>query len=133
MIFNKFKNLIFLLFFLFAPTFVLAQGDGYNFLGDSGLNIAAEKTGHTKGSKIFKNSDDISASIGLIIQVLISFIGVIFMILLVYGGILWMTAAGNDQQVDKAKKIIVESMIGLVIVVSAYAISILVIESFSFQ
>jgi len=63
----------------------------------------------------------------------LSFLGVIFVVLIVYGGILWMTAMGNDQQVDKAKKIITESIIGLVIVVLAYSISFLVIKSFNFQ
>ncbi|PKM91169.1 hypothetical protein CVU82_03920 [Candidatus Falkowbacteria bacterium HGW-Falkowbacteria-1] len=137
MIFKKYSILISLLtLFLFAPFFVFAQDDaGYDFTKDSGLAPAALETGHitSETSLSFDPSESISIEVGIIIQVVVSFIGIVFMILLVYGGILWMTAAGNDQQVDRAKKIITESIIGLVIIVSAYAISILVIRSFSFQ
>ncbi len=45
------------------------------------------------------------------------------MILVIYAGILWMTARGNEQQVERAKTLLVQSIIGLVIVFSAYAIT----------
>lgn len=134
MIFNK-KTInkifsFFLLFFLFfSPAMVLAD---YSFSSNSGLDLASKGTGHTD-SKIFQSDEDISVSLGSLIQILLSFLGVIFVVLIVYSGILWMTAMGNDQQVDKAKKIISESIIGLVIVVLAYSISFLVIKSFNFQ
>ena len=47
----------------------------------------------------------------------------IFVILMIYAGILWMTAGGNEKQVEKAKNIISRAAIGLVIVVSAYAVT----------
>jgi flagellar basal body-associated protein FliL len=34
-----------------------------------------------------------------------------------------MTARGNDQQVEKAKNLIIQSIIGLIIILSAYAIT----------
>lgn len=120
--------IVFCLFFLFNPFFVNA----FNFSEQTGLKSAGDKTGHSS-SKIFKSSADLETSIGSVIQTIISFIGVIFVVLLVYGGVLWMTARGNDQQVEKAKSIIVQSIIGLFIVVSAYSISVLVISAFNFQ
>ena len=66
--------------------------------------------------------------IGTIIQSALSFLGVIFLILMIYGGYLWMTAQGNEEQVTKAKNLITAAMIGIVIVVSAYAISYFVIS-----
>ena len=48
--------------------------------------------------------------------------------LIVYGGFLWMTAAGNDDAVSKAKKIMIAGVIGLVIVLSAFAIASYVVE-----
>jgi len=71
----------------------------------------------------------LEAKIGSVIQSILSFLGVIFMALMIYGGFLWMTARGNEQQVDKAKNLIAAAIIGLVIVISAYAISFLVIKS----
>jgi len=60
---------------------------------------------------------------GQIIGVVLSFIGVIFLILMIYAGILWMTASGNDQQVNKAKNLMINAIIGLIIVFAAYAIT----------
>ena len=39
-----------------------------------------------------------------------------------------MTAAGNDEKVGKAKKIIVQGLIGLIIVLLAFAIATFVIQ-----
>lgn len=65
----------------------------------------------------------IAGRISQFIQILLSFLGVIFLILMIYGGFLWMTARGNENQVTDAKKIIVNSTIGVVIVMMAYAIT----------
>jgi len=61
--------------------------------------------------------------ISLVISTILSFVGVIFLILAIYGGYIWMIARGNEQEVEKAKSIIINSIIGLVIVVGAYAVS----------
>ena len=52
-----------------------------------------------------------------------AFIGVIFFVLMIYGGFLWMTARGNEQQVEKAKDLIISAVIGLIIIFAAYAIT----------
>jgi hypothetical protein len=66
---------------------------------------------------------DIPTLIGKIIQIVLSFVGVIFFILIIYAGFLWMTAGGNEEQVTKAKKLITSAAVGLIIVISAYAIT----------
>lgn len=63
------------------------------------------------------------SKIGQIIGLVLSFIGVAFLILMIYAGITWMTAQGNDQTISKAKDLIVSSIIGLIIVLAAYAIT----------
>jgi len=64
---------------------------------------------------------------GLITGVL-SLLGVVFLLLIIYGGFLWMTAQGNDEQIGKAKKMIISSAIGITIIIFAYVISVVVIE-----
>lgn len=64
--------------------------------------------------------------VGTGIQVALSLVGLIFLISMIYAGFLWMTARGEEDQVKKARTIIMGSIIGLVIVISAYAISYLV-------
>ncbi len=73
---------------------------------------------------------DISVIVGNIIKVALSMIGLVFLILTVYAGYLWMTARGNDEMVSKAKEIFKSSIMGLFIVVSAYAITIFVTRQF---
>ncbi len=58
-----------------------------------------------------------------IIAPVFGIVGTIFFALTVYAGVLWMTAAGDPKKVDKAKDILVTSVIGTVIVVSAYVIT----------
>ena len=61
--------------------------------------------------------------IGTIIQIVLTFLGVIFLLLMIYGGYIWMLARGNEQEITKAKDIIKNSIIGLIIVLAAYAIT----------
>ena len=61
--------------------------------------------------------------IGNLIGTTLSIIGVIFFILMVYAGFKWMTARGNEEGVKEAQKTIIAAIIGLVVVLSAYAIT----------
>ena len=66
---------------------------------------------------------DIPSLIGKVVGAGLSFIGIIFFILIIYGGFSWMTARGNEQEVTKAKELIYAAVIGLIIVLAAYAIT----------
>lgn len=66
---------------------------------------------------------DIPTAVGRLIGAVLSFIGVIFLVLMIYGGLTWMTARGNEAQVAKAKDLIQTAIIGLIIVLMAYAIT----------
>jgi len=61
---------------------------------------------------------------GDIIRVALGLLGIIFVAIIVYAGFVWMTAGGNEENAGKAKKLIFNGVIGLVIVLSAYAITI---------
>ncbi len=67
--------------------------------------------------------------IGNVIRVLLSVLGIIFVVLVVYAGFLYLTAAGEDTKVKKAKTLLTQSVIGLVIIVAAYAIAAFVIAA----
>lgn len=58
-----------------------------------------------------------------IINLALTFLGLIAVILILWGGFKWMTAGGNDENVEAAKKIIIAAVIGLAIIISAYAIA----------
>lgn len=64
----------------------------------------------------------IQVMITRILRTIIGFVGVVVVVMIVYGGFLYMTAGGNTTRIDKAKKILTQSIIGLVIVLSSFAI-----------
>lgn len=56
--------------------------------------------------------------------------GGILVIMLLVGGIMYLTGAGNEEQTGKAKKLMIDAVIGLFLVMSVYAISSFVIDTF---
>ena len=65
---------------------------------------------------------DLQDTVIAIIQWVLGLIGLVAVVLILYGGFTWMTAGGNEEKVEKAKKIITGAVIGLVIVLIAWAI-----------
>ena len=61
--------------------------------------------------------------IGKVLNIATVFLGVVFLGLMIYAGYLWMLARGNEQEVEKAKNIIIYTVIGLVAVLGAYSIT----------
>jgi len=57
-----------------------------------------------------------------IIKYLMTFLGIIAVCIILYGGFIWMTAAGNEDKIAKAKQIIIAGSIGLVIILAAFII-----------
>ena len=113
---------IMLAFFITAPGVLIAESGVDTAL--TGLNTSAEE-GFAGGDNL-KDSGiitDIPGAIGRIVGAILAFIGVIFFILMIYGGFMWMTARGNEQQVTRAKDLIMAAIIGLIIVLAAYAIT----------
>jgi len=79
-----------------------------------GLNYA-EGTG-------LSNSQDIRVIIARIIRIFIGFLGIIAVSLIMYAGWIWMTSEGNEEKITQAKKILQNAVIGLIIILSAFAI-----------
>jgi len=67
--------------------------------------------------------------ISAVISTVVSLLGVIFVGLIIYGGFIWMTARGNEERVTKAKDLMTAAVIGLIIVLAAYAISYFVVSN----
>ena len=61
--------------------------------------------------------------IGSRVGMVLGFVGILAFALIAYGGFLWTTAGGNDEQVSKSKKIVVNTSIALIIVLLSYTIT----------
>lgn len=105
---------------VFLPAAAEAQTAREGFW--SSLEATGEETGHTEAGL----DEPVPIVAGRIVKIFLSFLGVIFLGLMIYGGYLWMTARGNEQDVDKAKRIIQHALVGLIIVMTAYGITALI-------
>lgn len=102
-------------FVILAPLPVLAAGD-------YGLSATAGAAG-------LKTNKSLPQLVGQIVGAGLSLLGIIFLGLMLYGGFRWMTARGDTKMVSEAKDTITNAVIGIAIVVSAYAITDFVIKA----
>ena len=117
-----YKKVFIILSLLFIPLSpVFAVGNLNSAAGN--LTPAAAQAGYQEGN--------IGNIAGQIINVALSLVGIIFLALMVYAGYLWMTARGEESQIETAKKIVSSAIIGLILTMSAYAITALVTSKFS--
>ncbi len=96
-----------------APTLAASVADPDSTL-NQGVQIIQEPLGLP--------ATDIRLIIMRIIRAAFGLVGIVMVVLIIYAGFLWMTAGGNDEQIGKAKKIIINATIGLAIMLSAVAI-----------
>jgi hypothetical protein len=66
--------------------------------------------------------------IGNVINVVLGLLGVILVLLVIFAGFLWMTAQGDADKVKKAKAMLTNAVIGMVLIFAAYSISAFVID-----
>lgn len=90
---------------------------GFVFADKFGIDSAAQ------GTDLIQTTQTIPEIIGSIIGIALSFVGIVFFLLVLYAGFTWMTAFGNEEKVTTSKSIMEHAAIGLIIVLSAYAIS----------
>jgi len=113
-IIKQISILVLLILILIFPYFVFGQ------TMKGGLEDLGQASGYeTSGI----SQTTISSIAGTAVSVFLSILGIIFIVLMLYGGYLWMTARGSEEQLTKAKELIQAAVIGLIIIVAAYAIS----------
>lgn len=100
-------------------------------------SLAAEidpsATGYGLNDPSFKQlnisqGSDLKGTIASIINIILGCLGIIAVIIIMYGGFKWMTAAGNEDEVTKARKMIVDGVIGLIVIFLAWTIATFVIN-----
>lgn len=78
-------------------------------------NLAAETD--------YSTEENLDVIIGRVVRTVLSVIGSVFLIFMFLAGWKWMRAGGNEEAVSKAKKQISSLVIGLVVILAAYAAS----------
>jgi len=97
---------------ILAPAFIFAYSASAQS-ADLGINYARNLG--------LPERDPREAAVSLV-RLLMTFLGIIAVIIILLGGFKWMTAAGNEDKVSEAKKLIGAGIIGLVIILAAFLI-----------
>jgi TRAP-type C4-dicarboxylate transport system permease small subunit len=96
-------------------------GEGLKAPGAGGLAGLANSTQREDGSTL-DPLDQLESVISSIIGLLTTLAGVFFIAYFIIGSFSWIIAGGDQSKIQKARDQIVQGVIGLVVVVSAYAI-----------
>jgi len=80
------------------------------------------------GAGLGETETDLPTMIGNIIGIVLGLLGVVLVVIIVYAGFLWMTSGGDNKQAEKAQTWIKNAVIGLFIIIAAYAITNFVID-----
>jgi len=111
---NKVNIFLYSLLGLFSPVLVVAQG-----------LVSPQKPTGVPG-----NSGDRASSVILVyINLALAIVGIIAVGFLIYGGFRYITSAGNDEVAGEAKKTILNSIIGLVVIILSYTIITVIINA----
>ncbi len=111
--------LLFFLFFSFSPL-VFAQE-----------NVTS---GDVFGTEQIDQNSALTGSspmiiVARIINVSLGFLGIAAVLIVMYGGYIYLTSGGNEEKITIAKKILINGTIGLVIILSSWAIASFVLRS----
>lgn len=85
--------------------------------------ITANDLGITYGAATNLGSKDVRTTIAQIIKVALGMLGIVAVVIILIGGFKWMTSGGSDEGATEAKSWIFNGVIGLAIILSAYALA----------
>ena len=113
------------------PLLVLFFCFGFFFNSAQAGLLSASKTNEIKDNQYatavtvdgYSADSSLETSLSSIIRIVLSIIGTIFLILMIVAGYQWMTASGNEDLIKKSKNTIINLLIGLVLVLGAYALT----------
>ncbi len=106
---------------LIAPT-VWSQGANNAVVQQQSPLLDRLKNVGTDAGYVDNGESGMLLIVGYVINGLLGLLGAIFIILILLAGYNWMTANGDEAKIDKAKDTIRASIIGLIIIVGAFAI-----------
>lgn len=116
-----FKKMV--IFSLFSLAIVGAPLSAEMANGNFGLDVTAEKANYKDKGVADKGQQELFITANKVVSGLLSALAIVFFILLTYAGVRWMTARGNEEFSTNAKNTVEAAVIGLVVTLSAYAVT----------
>lgn len=65
-------------------------------------------------------------ALGKVIFTFVSLLGILFVILIIYGAYIWMYARGNENEVERARHIIRDAIVGIIVLAGSYSVWLLI-------
>ena len=132
----KYKAVISIVFVLalglvLSPSFAKAGDSNPAFEKVVGIDAIEGTDGGTDAQAISLGTSDLRTTAVRIINIALSLLGIIAVVVILIGGFQWMTAGGDDGKVETARKWIFSGIIGLAIILSAWAIARFVLKNLS--
>ncbi len=117
------RTIIVLASMLFVANFalalpVLAEDKVNNLWGNDTL-----KRDIKDNSGLPSNVNDPRTVAANVIRYILGFLGILAVVIILYAGFKWMTSGGSEEKVGESKKMLIAGVIGLVIILSAYALA----------
>jgi ABC-type cobalt transport system substrate-binding protein len=122
------KKILFVLIFLLMA-FIDIQAVGASLINDSDMLQHTTEFRQSAGYESANAEASLGGIIATVIKAFLGFLGIIFIIIVVMAGYKYMTAGGNEEKTREAIDSIRRGIIGLIIIVSAYAITYFVFNS----
>lgn len=106
-----------------APSMALAQGAAPADPANSDIFGIGGIEGDVEGEGIVLGRASLQETVAKLINVALSMLGMIAVVIVLIGGFKWMTAGGNEEKVGEARKLIFAGIVGMAIILSAWAIA----------
>lgn len=115
--------------FIFVSLLISVISFGYLFIvspANAGTEVELQDQLYKAGNKAWggvPGPTGLAQIIQLAISAFLGLLGIIFLVLIIYSGFHWMTAGGDEEKVTLAKSTLIRAVIGLAIIIGAYAIT----------
>ena len=102
----------------------------------SGPDVWGTQTGNPQGGGVVSSATGLGAKdpravAAQVINIILGFLGIVAVVIILLGGFKWMTAGGNEDKVGEARKLITAGIIGLIIILTSFAIASFVLTQLS--
>ena len=113
-----------------CPNKGLVPDRGYGSYGTCVcVNVFGQEDVDTVGGATGLQNTSLPLIVGNIVKAVLGLFGIVATVIIVYGGFKWMTSQGEPESIEKAKKLMIAGAIGMVLIVSGYAITTFLINN----
>ena len=100
---------------------LLINGLGLNIASAQGaIDVTTDQPGII--SQLSGDQTGLRGIVLTIVNFFLGFLGLLAVIMVIYGGFLYVSSAGNEENVNKAKKILLYAVIGIVVIIVSFAL-----------